>query len=152
MSLRFPYRRFNSPQPIWTLFGKIARPRPVVQLSLIGPAGTWVGKAILDTGADETVFPDHIVSTLGLDLTQSPIGSAIGLGFVSPSIIRYAELKIRLTDGRGFHEWPARIGFTSAPLRTSILGFAGCLEFFVAAFDGNLEQVELTVNPMYPGI
>ena len=152
MGLRFVYRRFNVRKPIWPLFGRTDRPCPVVNVAVIGPAGTWSGDALLDTGADDTVFPDIVAQKTGTNLVHAPTGSARGLGSTAPSVLRYAEVLLRLTDGRDFREWPARVGFTNAPLSVATLGFAGCLEFFVSTFDGNLEQVELTVNPRYPGV
>jgi hypothetical protein len=65
--------------------------------------------------------------------------------------IRYAEVRIRLSDGQEFREWPARVGFTSAPLKRGLLGFAGFFQFFTATFDGDREHVELAVNALYPG-
>ena len=32
-----------------------------------------------------------------------------------------------------------------------LLGFAGCLQYFRANFMGDREEVELTVNSLYPG-
>ena len=32
-----------------------------------------------------------------------------------------------------------------------LIGFAGFLQFFTATFHGDREQVELTVNALYPG-
>jgi hypothetical protein len=66
-------------------------------------------------------------------------------------IRRYAEVLLRLTDGREYREWPARIAFTSARLHLPLFGFAGFLQFFTATFQGDSEQVELTVNSKYPG-
>jgi hypothetical protein len=43
------------------------------------------------------------------------------------------------------------LGFTSAPLRQSLLGYAGFLQFFTATFYGDTEQVELTINSLYTG-
>ena len=63
----------------------------------------------------------------------------------------YAEVTLRLTDGREFREWRARVGFTATPLQRPPLGFAGCLQFFTASFFGDREEVELTVNGLYPG-
>lgn len=58
---------------------------------------------------------------------------------------------LRISDGHEHREWPARVGFTSAPLHRPLLGFAGFLQFFTATFDGVRELVELTVNSSYPG-
>jgi hypothetical protein len=72
------------------------------------------------------------------------------LGLVAARI-RYAEVSLRLTDGREFREWPAREAFTAAALRWPQLGYAGCLQFFDGTFRGAHEEVELTVNNLYPG-
>jgi predicted aspartyl protease len=128
----------------------MGRPRPVVTLALLGSTGSWTGTALLDTGADDSVFPEDVAALIGIDLTNAPPGAASGVGMVAAPI-RYAEVQIRLTDGQEFREWPARVGFTSAPLKRGLLGFAGFFQFFTATFDGDREHVELTVNALYPG-
>ena len=150
MSLLFAYRLHPAAAPVWPLGGRMGRPRPVVTVGLTGSAGSWTGTALLDSGADDTVFPDDVAALLGLDLTAAPTGAASGVG-MAPFPIRYAEVRVRLTDGQEFREWPARVGFTSAPLKRGLLGFAGFFQFFTATFDGDREQVELTVNALYPG-
>ena len=65
--------------------------------------------------------------------------------------VRYAQVKLRLTDGREFREWTAWVGFTPTPMAQGLFGFAGCLQFFSAHFHGDREEVELTVNSLYPG-
>lgn len=65
--------------------------------------------------------------------------------------IRYAKVKLRLTDGIEFREWTGWVGFTSAALHYPILGFAGVLQFFTTTFHGDREEVELAVNRLYPG-
>lgn len=44
-----------------------------------------------------------------------------------------------------------RMGRLPAHLERPILGFAGFLQFFTAIFDGEREQLELSVNNLYPG-
>ncbi len=150
MSLKFPYKLIQTKHPLWQLGGRSTRPRPLLTVTLIGPAGTVVDKGMLDTGADDTVFPEDLAAILGIDLTNAPEGEASGVGAV-PATVRYAEVTLRLTDGKEFRQWPARVGFTNAPLKQSLLGFAGFLQFFTAAFHGDREEVELTVNSLYPG-
>ncbi len=96
------------------------------------------------------MFPDDAAALIGVDLTNAPSGTASGVGMVATPI-RYAEVHIRLTDGHEFREWPARVGFTSAPLKRGLLGFAGFFQFFTTTFDGDREHIELTVNAVYPG-
>jgi hypothetical protein len=58
---------------------------------------------------------------------------------------------LRLADGQERREWRALVGFTAAKFRYPMLGFAGCLQFFDALFRGAREEVELTINSLYPG-
>ena len=150
MSLRFSYKLFRTQHGVLSLRGRWVRPRPVFRVSLVGPVRTWVAEALLDTGSDDTVFPEWIAAKIGLDLSRAPTGEASGVG-LAPAVLRYAELNLRLTDGREFREWPAWVGFTTAKLKQPLLGFAGCLQFFAAFFQGDREEVELTVNGSYPG-
>ncbi len=150
MALQFPYRLFPLGRPIVSLGGRFSRPRPVVNVEIIGPTGGRNRRVLLDSGADDSVFPEALAGLLGVDLTQCPetIGSGIG---GAPVPLRYAEVKLRLTDGKELREWPATVGFTPSPLRLPVLGFAGCLQFFKATFFGDVEKVELEVNQLYPG-
>ncbi|HEY7315101.1 MAG TPA: hypothetical protein VH643_37490 [Gemmataceae bacterium] len=65
--------------------------------------------------------------------------------------LRYAQVRLRITDGKEQREWPAWVSFTPAKLQLPLLGFAGFLQFFTATFQGDYEQVELAVNNLYPG-
>ncbi len=150
MTLRFSYGRFAAPAPLWALQGRPDRPRPVIHVALIGPSQTRVRLSLLDTGADDTVFPEDLASQVGVDLTGAPTATASGVGVVGASL-RYAEVDLRLSDGREFRQWRARVGFTSAPLKRPLLGFAGFLQFFTATFCGDREEVELAVNTLYHG-
>jgi hypothetical protein len=95
-------------------------------------------------------FPDTLAARIGVDLTNAPIGTGTGAGMAGIAL-RYAEIRLRLTDGRELREWPAWVAFTSVPLPYPVLGFAGCLQFFTATFHGDREEVRLTVNKLYPG-
>jgi predicted aspartyl protease len=150
MSLIFPYTEFPTPKPVWSLQGRAGRPRPLILVAIIGPTATVVERCLLDTGADDTVFPEAMATHLGIDLSGCPTSSASGVGQVGATL-RHVEVRLRITDGQETREWPARVAFTSAPLRWPLLGFAGFLQFFTATFHGDHEQVELTVNGSYPG-
>jgi predicted aspartyl protease len=133
-----------------SLGGRFVRPQPRFHVTLSGPAGTDVKLALLDTGSDDTVFPESSATQIGLDLRGAPAATASGVGLV-PFPVRYAVVTLRVTDGKEFREWPAWVGFTPAPLRRPLLGFASFLQFFTATFHGGREQVELAVNSLYPG-
>jgi len=150
VSLRFPYRRFSVGRPLAWLGGRTERPRPVILVSVIGPQDTHVDFALLDTGADDTVFPESVAAKLGINLTNAPTGSGGGVG-LQGFVIRYAEVTLRISDNQEQRAWKGWVGFTSAPLRQPLLGYAGFLEYFTATFFGDRQEVELTVNATYPG-
>jgi hypothetical protein len=106
--------------------------------------------ALVDTAADDTVFPQKIAAAIGVDLTHVPEGEGEGVGKKKVRL-PYAEITLRLTDGTEFREWRGWVGFTAAQLTLPLLGYAGCLEYFTAVFQGDREELELTVNSTYPG-
>src|SRR5262249_55514691 len=122
MALHFPYRRVGISQPAYTLGGARSRPRPVVNLAVLGPT-----RAVLDTGADEIVLLEADAVLLGIDLSQAPSNTVGGVGS-PPFLVRYATVTLRLTDGVEFREWSASVGFTSARMNRVLFGYAGGLE------------------------
>jgi predicted aspartyl protease len=117
---------------------------------VLGPNNTRPVQGLLDTGADDTIFPESLAAKIGLDLTNAPVGQAT-TATLTPAPFRYALVRLRITDGKEQREWPAWVAFTPAKLHLPLLGFASFLQFFTATFHGDREQVELTVNALYPG-
>jgi hypothetical protein len=114
LSLRFRSQLVSVPSAVWSLGGRSVRPRSLVEVAVIGPAATRVRLAPVDPGADATIFSDALAAPIGLDLTHAPQGSGSVVG--GPKIpLRYAEVTLRITDGREQREWPARVGFTPVP-------------------------------------
>ena len=150
MSMRFPYKLVPMWRLLYSLGGRTVRPRALVNVGVQGPSNTVARRMLLDTGADECIFPDSVAHRIGADLTGASTGSATVAG-VGRLPLRYAQVTLRLTDGQEFREWPAIISFTPARLIYPLLGFAGCLRYFWAHFMGDREEVELTVNSLYPG-
>jgi hypothetical protein len=150
MSLLFRYKVVPVPHAVVALGGRWSRPRPVLPIAVIGPTNTSAVDGLLDTGADETVFSERLAVRIGLDLTNAPQGR-LTTATLTNAPIRYAQVSLRVTDGKEQREWPAWVGFTPASLQSPLLGFAGFLQFFTATFRGDREEVELTVNSLYPG-
>jgi hypothetical protein len=150
MTMRFPYTPLRVSQPIWTLSGRQTRPQPLLTVALVGPAATLAGRGLLDSGADDTVFPEDLAALVGIDLSTAVVGEVTGVSGV-PVAVRFAEVRLRLTDGIEFREWPARVAFAAMPMRRPLFGFAGFLQFYDVVFRGAAEVVELTVNHLYPG-
>lgn len=126
------------------------RPRPIIDVALVGPITTVSQQSLLDTGADDTVFPLQTASRAGIDLAGAPTHTSAGVGG-PPYTVSYAQVTLRITDGKEFREWPAWVGFTSAVMKRPLMGYAGFLQFFTATFHGDGKQVELAVNGDYPG-
>jgi predicted aspartyl protease len=146
----FRYQLFSQQAASLSLGGRWSRPRPVVPFSVPGPKDTWVDMGLLDTGSDETILPMDAARYIGLDLSQAPTGATAGLGSVLLPL-QYAEVKLRLSDGKENREWMAWVGFTTVRIKRPILGFAGVLQFFTTSFHGDREEVFLEVNALYRG-
>ena len=150
MSLRFPYLRVAKRQPIVPLGGKWHRPRPVIGVALLGPTGMIAQDGLLDSGADDTLFPESVAALIGIDLTHAPQGTASGFG-LGTIPVRYAEVILRIADNQEQRQWRAWVSFASVKRRYGLLGFAGFLQYFTATFHGDREEVKLTVNGQYGG-
>lgn len=149
MSLFFRYKVEPVHHAVLSLGGRWSRPRPLITVSVIGPTVTRPIDGRLDTGADDTIIPERFAALIGVDLTGAPRGQATTAD-MTPVSVRYAHVTLRLTDGVERREWPAWVGF-SPTIQRPLFGFAGFLQFFTATFHGDREQVELTVNSLYPG-
>jgi hypothetical protein len=148
--MRFAYTPVPRPSPVVSLGGRRERPRPIVSITLIGPANSRAIPGRLDTYSDDTVVPEDLAAVIGIDLTNAPQGTCAGIG-QRPVPVKYAQVTLRLTDGREYREWAGWVGFTPVLSKSALLGFAGCLQFFTATFHGDREEVELTVNSLYRG-
>jgi hypothetical protein len=123
-----------------------------VPIRLIGTAGRsrYFHRALLDLGADDTIFPIHVAPLVGVAFRSDP-------GFMlrwrgQAYQLRFGDVELVLTDSTGAtYRWPATVGFSPAPIHYPILGNAGCLCYFDAMFRGQARVVELQTNPSYPG-
>jgi len=150
MSLIKRYTPARMNQPALTLGGRWVRPRPLIGITLIGPAGTFFDAGLLDPGSDETIFPERAAIRAGIDLSGAPTGSVSGVGRAVVQL-RYAEVTLRVAGVNELREWKAWVGFATSPLSRPLLGFAGFLQFFTAQFFGDSEEFELSVNSLNPG-
>jgi hypothetical protein len=150
--VKVPYAPIPLKRPIPSLGRGLFHYRPLLAVRLTGPGTSQVYDGLLDTGADETVFDQHVAQLLGVDLRGAP-DRLVGLaGRPSPVRCRYAPVHMRITDGvQETYEWTAVVGFVPGPLHYHLLGQAGFLQYFLAEFDGEVHQVTLTPKPSFPG-
>src|SRR5262245_2364372 len=150
--LRFPYlsEPLSNPPPSLAAVAT-ARWRPLVPVSVIGPSGKrrHFPRALLDPGADDTVFPIAVATLLAVTLRVDTGHGLRWRGQAYPR--RFGDVSFELSDGQQIWRWPAVIGFAAAPVRYPILGLAGCLQYFDARFRGEDQIVEMETNGAYPG-
>lgn len=152
--LRFAYLSeplTGSPPPSLPA-GASARWRPLVPVRVYGPSGRvrFFPRALLDPGADDTIFPLDLVPLLGISL-RADAGHTVRWRGQAHSL-RFGDVELELSDESGsIWRWPATIGFSSAPIRYPILGIAGCLIYFDALFRGDDPMVELETNRAFVG-
>ena len=150
MSLRFPYLPLATRQPIAALGGAQVRYRPILSVRLFGPSGSRLFDGCLDSASDDTIFPQALAQSLGIDLTGAPRGEARPIdGFAIPYL--YARTRLRISDGWQQCEWEAMIGFANLQLRWALLGHAGFLDFFDTTLLGSRREAILTPNSSFPG-
>jgi hypothetical protein len=127
--------------------------RPEVPLRVIGASGAGLLSVLVDCGSDDTLIPLSVGKNIGaaLDATQTWIVEGLG-GHSMPVIL--AEVILELTDGLQTFRWPAKVGlvdFADPQDEVTLLGHAGCLDFFRVTFDGHLQTLEVEVTPAFPG-
>jgi hypothetical protein len=151
--LRFPYLEepiLGSPPPSLPPSAR-ERWRPLVPVTVHGPAGGSLGfgRALLDSGADDTLFPLDVATQLGVVLLPATGHAMRWRG--QPHLLRYGQVELELMDaGANSLRWPAIVAFTPVSVRYPLLGVAGCLEYLDAKFLGKDRMVELEANDLLP--
>ena len=130
--------------------GARSRHYPLVPVFLSGPNAGWTRDCLLDSGADDSLFPETAALALGIDLTGAPTASARQAGGAVISY-RYAAVNLRISDGNDSCDWGAVVGFTNYPLRWPFLGQTGFLSFFDLTLFGTRREIVLTPNVAFPG-
>lgn len=148
--LRFPYRKVPLRRPAPTLGGGLVRYLPFLSVGLAGPGGTTALRFRLDSAADDTILPASLAVSLGVDLTNAPIGEAeTATGVVT----RYpcASVSLRISDGVEYCVWDAVVGFLNVPRQIGLAGLAGFLDYFDTNLFGNAHEFTLEPNAAFPG-
>jgi hypothetical protein len=140
------------PRRIPSFGSRLFHYRPVTAVRVTGPRGDRLWNSLLDTGADATLFPESAATRVGIDLAGAEERDIELVGRPAPVRCRYASVQLLITDGlRETYEWTAVVGFTASPLRYSILGHGGFLEFFDVEFRGADREVVLIPNRSFLG-
>ena len=145
----FPMYGFRVSRPVPSLGGGLVRYKPLIPLTIIGPAGRTLRLVSVDTSADDIVFPSYIAPLLGVDLSNAPQLQASGVGGHANTLY-FVPVILELTDGKDTSRWRAMVGFTSAFLKFPLFGIACGLEFFRTTMDGFRKEVELIAQSHLP--
>ena len=148
--MRFAYLPLPVRWPMQAMGGATVRYRPIVPIHILAPQQLPPVDACIDSAADDTVFPSHFATRLGIDLAAAPKGQARLLGGTLIPV-RYASVTVLLSDGYETCEWDATIGFAAVPMRWALLGHAGFLEYFDVHLLGALRQSTVLPNSAFLG-
>jgi len=132
--------------------GKVFRPEAKIRVG--GPAGDAYLRALIDTGADHSILPISVAKDIGVDLNIEESDYARGVSGHEIVIIP-GQVELELLGVEESYRWKAVVGFAefeNAAVECSLLGYAGCLEFLLADFDGQKKVVELTKRANFPRV
>ncbi len=148
--MKFPYREYISAYPGTSDYRLILR--PVITIRIVGPRSEARWDALVDSGADETLFPMSLAEVLGVELDDQLTSEAAGISGDRLKI-HYGDVELQIENGTEIVSWKATVGFAdfgSANDEVIILGHGGCLDFFTATFDGEDAVLELVANSLLP--
>jgi hypothetical protein len=117
--------------------------RPMIPIQLFGPAGDHEFTALVDTGADDTLFPDYLIRELGVVIPANDYAAISGIEG-SMTLVRYGTIDLLIPEAGGGYRWSARVGFHAG--HRVALGHGGFLEYFTASFSGRGRHLTLTPN------
>jgi hypothetical protein len=128
MSLRFAYRPVSLKGPPGAAHpsGATRFWRPFVEVRIIGPQCWYdLPQALIDTGAQDTVFPWDLQAIIGAQLRPDAGYVLRWRGTVYP--LRFADVELQLAADGSVWRWPALVGFSPHHCHTSCsdtLGFS----------------------------
>ena len=127
--------------------------RPEIPLRVYGPRGHVDVLALVDTGADNSIFPSSIAADLGIEMTagRGPGATAFGGQRIQLS---YADVLLELFNAeQDAIRWRARLYFADfADEKAVVLGHEGFLDHFTATFIGEECMLDLEPNANMPRV
>jgi hypothetical protein len=119
--------------------------RPFVPIGLFAPNGLCriFGRALIDPGSDDTVFPLAVVNQLAIALHPDTGHKLRWRG--QHYTLRFGDVELGLSDNTSTYRWPATIGFSDAPIAYRLFGFCD------VTFRGDARVLELERNNAFPG-
>ena len=126
------------------------RQRPLVAVTVFVPGQPSVlFDALVDTGADVSLFPKSIADRLGLDLSQRPdvtVFAAVG----GQCYYRLHEVQLELRRPPDVFQWTAAVGFVDREMSYAILGTRGFFQFFDLTYSHRRQLIEIAAASDLP--
>ena len=141
--MKFPYVR--QPSSLNPSLPYIARPLIPIRLSL--KAMHLETYALVDSGADRSVFHSRIANELLIDLESGRKELYFGIG-AQPVAVYHHTVNIQLIGSQ--HSIDVEVGFTDAPGVDAILGEADFFEHYQIKFERYNETIEIK-SPIQTG-
>lgn len=118
--------------------------RPTIPIVLKYRTNFILVEALVDSGADQTILPVEIATTLNIPLDASSVTSFLGAGGNSFEVYRSQVLVQHILRAPGFRpiQWGTKVYFTQSQ-PTILLGQDGFLNRFRVTLDGIKKQIEI---------
>jgi hypothetical protein len=124
--------------------------RPVIPLRLTGRTGSKeIPQAYVDTGSVEVMVPLSSTEEIGVHFEDNGTLKMRWKGV--PTLVRFGEVELRMSDGRFTCTWSALVRFIDAELPVPLLGHFGFLQYLNATFRGAKRVLELELNRDFRG-
>jgi len=123
--------------------------RPEIPVTIVGANGQITLLGLVDTGADNTIFPKSVADHLQIPLEATEGSGASAFGGQRIELLSGEAILTLKSDDEPELAWPARVcffDFPSAEEECVILGHASFLELFTATFDGENSELTLIAN------
>lgn len=138
--MKFRYIKFPTADPTKKWFS-----RPLIPIRVQGPRGEWQGYALIDSGADRSLFNFEIGQLIGLDVSSGEVEYFGGIGGTRiPAFLHSIRIQIL-----GFSETiEIKAGFADSPGVGAILGQEGFFDAYRIKFERDRGIIE--INPTTP--
>lgn len=133
--MKFPYLKLPSTVPKLKWIA-----RPYIQVKLTGPKGNYVGYALIDSGADRSLFNIQIAEKIGLDLIGA---SEEYFGGIEGGNLKAKLHKVKLEIIGTNEEIEIIAGFIASSGVAAILGQDGFFDAYKIKFEKDHGIIEI---------
>lgn len=116
--------------------------RPMVEIEIFGKSASHKELALIDSGADRSLFHKEIAEILGVDLSRAEKRNITGISGAMEA--RTAEIKIRISHLNDAVTIP--VDFADSPYIGALLGQEGFFDFHRIKFEKDHNIFE--INPV----